>query len=126
MARLGADAIACVLTTTSCFAPRAADDVVAGALAASCIECVWVEGPRALLLTHPLGLPTAAVAKLCQWAGIAHVINNAYGVQSAALCAQVRLLPALQALELPATFPSSSCRRRQPQPTLLSCCLCRR
>ena len=28
--RLGADAIACVVTTTSCFAPRAADDVVAG------------------------------------------------------------------------------------------------
>lgn len=30
-----------------------------------------------------------AVAKLCQQAGIAHIINNAYGVQSAALCAQV-------------------------------------
>ncbi|PRW56294.1 O-phosphoseryl-tRNA(Sec) selenium transferase [Chlorella sorokiniana] len=56
--RLGAEAIACVITTTSCFAPRAADDVV-------------------------------AVAKLCQQAGIAHIINNAYGVQSAALCAQV-------------------------------------
>lgn len=31
VARLGAEAIACILTTTSCFAPRAADDVVAGA-----------------------------------------------------------------------------------------------
>ena len=29
------------------------------------------------------------MAKLCQQAGIAHIINNAYGVQSAALCAQV-------------------------------------
>jgi O-phospho-L-seryl-tRNASec:L-selenocysteinyl-tRNA synthase len=29
------------------------------------------------------------VAKLCQQAGIAHIINNAYGVQSAALCSQV-------------------------------------
>ena len=28
--QLGADAIACIVTTTSCFAPRAADDVVAG------------------------------------------------------------------------------------------------
>lgn len=42
--------VACVVTTTSCFAPRAADDVV-------------------------------AVAKLCQAAGVAHIINNAYGVQ---------------------------------------------
>lgn len=28
---LGAEAVACVVTTTSCFAPRAPDDVVAGA-----------------------------------------------------------------------------------------------
>ncbi|PSC71504.1 O-phosphoseryl-tRNA selenium transferase [Micractinium conductrix] len=55
---LGAMQVACVVTTTSCFAPRAADDVV-------------------------------AVAKLCQAAGVPHIINNAYGVQSAALCAQV-------------------------------------
>lgn len=52
---LGADNIACILTTTSCFAPRSADDIV-------------------------------SIAKLCNKAGIAHVINNAYGVQSAALC----------------------------------------
>ena len=52
---LGPDNIACVVTTTSCFAPRSADDVV-------------------------------SVAKLCSQAGIFHVINNAYGVQSAALC----------------------------------------
>lgn len=52
---LGADKIACVVTTTSCFAPRSADNVV-------------------------------SVAKLCSKANIAHVINNAYGVQSAALC----------------------------------------
>ena len=56
--RLGADTIACVLTTTSCFAPRASDDVV-------------------------------AVARLCAAAGVGHIINNAYGVQSAALCAAV-------------------------------------
>lgn len=43
--------IACVMTTTSCFAPRACDDV-------------------------------EAVAALCQRHGVAHVINNAYGVQS--------------------------------------------
>lgn len=34
-------------------------------------------------------LPPTAVAKLCQQQGIGHIINNAYGVQSAALCAQV-------------------------------------
>ncbi|EFN58500.1 hypothetical protein CHLNCDRAFT_19872 [Chlorella variabilis] len=50
--QLGADAIACIVTTTSCFAPRAADDVV-------------------------------AVAKLCQQAGVAHIINNAYGPTAA-------------------------------------------
>ena len=50
--------MACVVTTTSCFAPRAPDDVV-------------------------------AVAKLCQAAGVPHVINNAYGIQSSATCAQI-------------------------------------
>lgn len=42
--------VLCVLTTTSCFAPRAADDV-------------------------------EAVARLCKQHHVAHVINNAYGVQ---------------------------------------------
>lgn len=56
--KLGAEQVACVVTTTSCFAPRAPDDVV-------------------------------AVAKLCQAEGVAHIINNAYGVQSRALCARV-------------------------------------
>lgn len=45
------DLIACVMTTTSCFAPRACDDV-------------------------------EAVAVLCKSYQIAHVVNNAYGVQS--------------------------------------------
>lgn len=54
VSRLGVDAIACVLTTTSCFAPRAPDDVV-------------------------------AVGKLCRQLNVAHVINNAYGIQSAAI-----------------------------------------
>ena len=53
--KLGADNILCVVTTTSCFAPRGADDLV-------------------------------AVAKLCSSSGIGHIVNNAYGVQSAALC----------------------------------------
>ena len=44
----GADGVACIVTTTSCFAPRCPDDVV-------------------------------AVAKLCQAAGVPHIINNAYG-----------------------------------------------
>lgn len=106
--RLGADAIACILTTTSCFAPRAADDVVAGGaergIWLSCCHLSWLdygEGSASpasqaqlttrkdLLTSHSqLRLPPA-VAKLCQRAGIAHIINNAYGVQSAALCAQV-------------------------------------
>eukprot|EP00906_Rhabdomonas_costata_P020305 RCo029511 len=43
--------VVCVLTTTSCFAPRSPDDVL-------------------------------AVSRLCQRYGVAHVINNAYGVQS--------------------------------------------
>lgn len=53
--KLGPDNILCVVSTTSCFAPRGADKVV-------------------------------EIAKLCNSTGIAHIINNAYGVQSAALC----------------------------------------
>ncbi|KAL3154047.1 hypothetical protein ABBQ32_013593 [Trebouxia sp. C0010 RCD-2024] len=53
--KLGAANIVCVVSTTSCFAPRGADKVV-------------------------------EIAKLCSNAGIGHIINNAYGVQSAALC----------------------------------------
>jgi O-phospho-L-seryl-tRNASec:L-selenocysteinyl-tRNA synthase len=56
--RLGADAIVCVISTTSCFAPRAADDVV-------------------------------GIAKVAEATGVGHIINNAYGVQSAAICAAV-------------------------------------
>ena len=52
---LGPESVACVMTTTSCFAPRVPDDVV-------------------------------AVAKLCASSGVPHIINNAYGVQSAAIC----------------------------------------
>ena len=47
----GSHNIFCVVTTTSCFAPRACDRVV-------------------------------DVARLCQQHGIAHVINNAYGLQA--------------------------------------------
>jgi O-phospho-L-seryl-tRNASec:L-selenocysteinyl-tRNA synthase len=50
--------IACVVSSTSCFAPRASDDV-------------------------------EAIAKLCQKYNVAHVINNAYGVQSRKLCSKV-------------------------------------
>ena len=53
--QLGVDNIVCVVSTTSCFAPRGADKVV-------------------------------QIAKLCSSTGIGHIINNAYGVQSAALC----------------------------------------
>lgn len=47
----GSDAILCVMSTTSCFAPRGFDKV-------------------------------DEIAQLCQEQNIAHVINNAYGVQS--------------------------------------------
>ncbi len=40
VAQLGPDAIACILTTTSCFAPRAADDVVAGGALNLATQCV--------------------------------------------------------------------------------------
>ncbi|CAI7858154.1 unnamed protein product, partial [Closterium sp. NIES-54] len=54
----GADSILCVLSTTSCFAPRAPDNV-------------------------------EAIARLCHRLSIPHVINNAYGVQSAAISAAI-------------------------------------
>ncbi|GFH15597.1 sep-tRNA:Sec-tRNA synthase, partial [Haematococcus lacustris] len=56
--QLGPEAVVAVVTTTSCFAPRASDDVV-------------------------------AVARLCASAGVPHLINNAYGVQSAELCRHI-------------------------------------
>jgi O-phospho-L-seryl-tRNASec:L-selenocysteinyl-tRNA synthase len=50
--------VVCVLSTTSCFAPRAADRVL-------------------------------ELAQLCAATGCGHIINNAYGVQSAMLCAAI-------------------------------------
>jgi O-phospho-L-seryl-tRNASec:L-selenocysteinyl-tRNA synthase len=50
----GAHSILCVISTTSCFAPRAADRVV-------------------------------EIAQICQEFGIAHIINNAYGLQASKL-----------------------------------------
>ncbi|XP_065182826.1 O-phosphoseryl-tRNA(Sec) selenium transferase-like [Sycon ciliatum] len=49
---LGADNIVCVMSTTSCFAPRTPDRLV-------------------------------EIAKRCKTSGVAHIINNAYGVQAA-------------------------------------------
>ncbi|CAI5463519.1 unnamed protein product [Closterium sp. Yama58-4] len=54
----GAESILCVLSTTSCFAPRAPDSV-------------------------------ESIARLCARFSVPHVINNAYGVQSAAITAAV-------------------------------------
>jgi len=48
---LDPETVACIFTTTSCFAPRACDDI-------------------------------EAVAMLCKQHQVAHIINNAYGVQS--------------------------------------------
>lgn len=50
LSSLGPDQVLCVLSTTSCFAPRAPDNV-------------------------------RELALLCKQAGVAHVINNAYGLQ---------------------------------------------
>jgi O-phospho-L-seryl-tRNASec:L-selenocysteinyl-tRNA synthase len=58
VASVGADAVVCVMSTSSCFAPRGADRL-------------------------------ADIARLCAELGCGHIINNAYGVQSAALCAAV-------------------------------------
>eukprot|EP00899_Mesostigma_viride_P003275 jgi/Mesvir1/12949/Mv05963-RA.3 len=56
--KLGAGSVLCVISTTSCFAPRAPDRV-------------------------------KAIAKLCAAKGIAHLVNNAYGVQTAAVCKEI-------------------------------------
>lgn len=53
--RVGYDTVACIVSTTSCFAPRSPDDVV-------------------------------NIAKFCAQAGIPHIINNAYGIQSESTC----------------------------------------
>jgi O-phospho-L-seryl-tRNASec:L-selenocysteinyl-tRNA synthase len=57
LSRLG-PRVLCVLSTTSCFAPRGPDDVV-------------------------------RLARLCAAAGVAHVLNHAYGLQASKLCALV-------------------------------------
>ncbi len=58
VAAVGADSVVCVLSTSSCFAPRATDRLV-------------------------------ELAQLCAALDVGHVVNNAYGVQSAALCASL-------------------------------------
>lgn len=55
---VGPEQVACVVTTTSCFAPRNPD------------AC-------------------ESVARLCNTFGVAHLINNAYGVQSRSICAEI-------------------------------------
>ncbi|CAG9464896.1 unnamed protein product [Pedinophyceae sp. YPF-701] len=55
---VGAANVLCVMTTTSCFAPRAMD-------------------------------PVFGVARLCAAMDLPHVVNNAYGVQSSAICAEI-------------------------------------
>ncbi|KAE8886773.1 O-phosphoseryl-tRNA(Sec) selenium transferase [Phytophthora fragariae] len=60
MDQYGSDSVLAVMSTTSCFAPRAYD----------CVE---------------------EIAKLCQERNIAHVINNAYGVQASKCVHQVEL-----------------------------------
>ena len=52
---IGIENIAAIVSTTSCFAPRAPDDIL-------------------------------SIAQLCKQYDIAHIINNAYGIQSRALC----------------------------------------
>jgi O-phospho-L-seryl-tRNASec:L-selenocysteinyl-tRNA synthase len=54
MATLGSNNIVCVLSTTSCFAPRASDSL-------------------------------EQIAVLCSRYNIPHLVNNAYGLQSARL-----------------------------------------
>lgn len=77
--RLGPDNVVCIVTTTSCFAPRAADSVV-------------------------------ELAKLCKSSGIGHIINNAYGVQSTALCSLVsKLLSSCAIVRFPASAAHPPC-----------------
>lgn len=62
------DKILCVVSTMSCFAPRAPDDIVAIAtLCKKWSNCV------------SFGLNTA---KTCVLLDVIHVVNNAYGIQS--------------------------------------------
>ncbi len=155
LARLGAQNVVAVVTTTSCFAPRAADDVVAARHHCACI-CMCTGRVQSVLLMFRAGKqaaltigclllhmqsfktrqPTlsartaalavryllyvcwqrpfvsrdarawltwqlldtcAQVARLCEANDVGHVINNAYGVQSAALCKLVRPLLSLAA-----------------------------
>lgn len=78
--RVGADAVLCVLTTSSCFAPRAPDRYDGAFLG------IYVGKPQRL--THTLNLVCSVdeVAKVCKELNVAHVINNAYGLQCQSTC----------------------------------------
>jgi O-phospho-L-seryl-tRNASec:L-selenocysteinyl-tRNA synthase len=79
--RLGAGSIAAVVTTTSCFAPRGPDKLIDVVRTMPCpvpSSSSW----KGTVNLAWLGLQ----AKLCKEHGITHIVNNAYGVQSAALC----------------------------------------
>jgi len=55
ISRIGTSKILCVLSTASCFSPRAPDKII-------------------------------EIAKICKRNDLAHVINNAYGLQSIETC----------------------------------------
>lgn len=55
ISKYGSENILCILSTSSCFAPRAADDLI-------------------------------SIGKICQVNDIPHMVNNAYGLQSIAIC----------------------------------------
>ena len=66
---LGAETVACVFTTTSCFAPRAYDRCVPGIIF------------KFIFFTFPYNR-LSEVAEMCKRYNIPHIVNNAYGVQS--------------------------------------------
>lgn len=97
------DRVLCVVTTTSCFAPRGCDRVIeVGGRVPLSYNAAHPGGHAASSLRlYPLGLYPASVearrarsrcvqvAKLCKRRGMMHVVNNAYGVQDRFICEQL-------------------------------------
>jgi O-phospho-L-seryl-tRNASec:L-selenocysteinyl-tRNA synthase len=84
IAGLGADSILCVLSTSSCFAPRAPDRYLPAFTAAH--HTTRHDTTHTTHYIHHKAHPSfpriVEIAQMCKASGIGHIINNAYGVQT--------------------------------------------
>jgi O-phospho-L-seryl-tRNASec:L-selenocysteinyl-tRNA synthase len=104
--KIGAENIVCVLSTSSCFAPRAPDKSVLILVLLLFLFLEFLFGSHCSLLVLSLCRRVVEIAQLCKKYDIPHVINNAYGVQCALSCSLVTSVRFVFLVFLPISSPS--------------------